>query len=313
MPDETKNPVIPVFMACDSEYIPFAMTAILSALHHSKRNLIFHILHDGSVSHGEQNKCQALIRNNSGNEIRFSVWKNHQNLTTGSKRFPPLVYVRLLLPEMFPQYDRGIFLDADILIDRDLGELFDTDMKEKLIGAVPQREWTLNYNEGKWIYDTSEKEYSAAMKYFNTGILLMDMAGLRRLKLSEIVIQHQNEKFRYPEQDLMNRYLRELIFELDDCWNYIVPSLQLPQRKIFHYIDKPWRNSSVLPATRSYWKALQSTPWFYRGRAELLLYEIEASINSDWRYPGDGVAKAGLKLMGCFLSALYRRMKKRRT
>ena len=306
-----KHDLIPVFMACDSEYIPFAMTAILSALHHSKRNLIFHILHDGSVSPGEQNKCQALIRNNSGNEIRFSVWKNHQNLTTGSKRFPPLVYVRLLLPEMFPQYDRGIFLDADILIDRDLGELFDTDMKEKLIGAVPQREWTLNYNEGKWIYDTSEKEYSTDVQYF-AGVMLMDMAGLRKIKVSEIIEQHRNENLPYNDQDILNLYLKNWICELGFCWNFIVPSLQLPQRKIFHYIDKPWRNSSVLPAARSYWKALQSTPWFYRGRAELLLYEIEASINSDWRYPEDSAVKAGLKLLGCFLAALYRRIKKRR-
>ena len=137
------------------------------------------------------------------------------------------------------------------------------------------------------------------------------MAGLRKMKLSEIIIQHQNEKFRYPEQDLMNRYLRELIFELDDCWNHVMPEVEMPEKTILHYVDKPWRNSSVNPVLKNYWKALQSTPWFYRGRAELLLYEIEASINSDWRYPGDGVLKAGLKLMGCFIFVLCRRIRKR--
>ena len=141
--------------------------------------------------------------------------------------------------------------------------------------------------------------------------MLLNMAELRKNKITEIVRLHQKEKFRFPEQDLMNLYLGKWIFELDNCWNYVMPTAQMPDCSIFHYVNKPWHNSSVSPIMKKYWTALQATPWFYRGRAELLLYEIEASINSDWRYPGDGVLKAGLKLMKCFIFALCRRIRKR--
>ncbi len=292
---------IPVFLVCDSEYIPFAMATVLTLLEHTSRDVILHILHDGSVSQSEQKKCQDLVFRQYGQKIHFSVWKNEQGLTTTGKRFPPLVFVRLFLPEMYSQYDRCIYLDADVLVDRDICELFEIDMGDKFIGAVTDKRGTADLNSF----------LAPGQKYYYSGVLLLDMAGLRRIKLSEMVILHQNEKFRYPEQDLMNRYLRDLIFELDDCWNHVMPEVQMPEQTILHYVDKPWRNSSVSPVLKTYWKALQSTPWFYRGRAELLLYEIEASINSDWRYPRDSVLKAGLKLMGCFLAALYRRIRKR--
>ena len=319
--EKVKNSVIPIFMVCDSEYVPFAMTAILSILHHTERKLVFHFIHDGSVTKGEQKQCQQLIRQFEHAEIQFSVWGNREHFTTWTDRFPPLVFVRLLLPEMFPQYDRGIFLDADILVERDIGELFDTDMKGKLIGAVPEKNWRVNYDKNEPLGNAFGKmgtaDYYKSLgfdpdqEYCYSGVLLLDMLGLRKCRLAEIISSHKNDRLLFPEQDLLNVYLHQWITTLDSCWNYVIRPKELPMYQISHYVNKPWRNSSVNLPEKRYWSALRDTPWFYRGRAELLLYEIEASINSNWRYPGDSVIKALFKLGGCFLAALFRRMKKR--
>ena len=308
-------------MVCDSEYVPFAMTAILSILHHTERNLVFHFIHDGSVTKGEQKRCQQLIRQFEHAEIHFSIWGNREHFTTWTDRFPPLVFVRLLLPEMFPQYDRGIFLDADILVERDIGELFDTDMKGKLIGAVPERNWRINYNKneplGSAFGTMGTADYYKSLgfdpdqEYYNAGVMLLDMAGLRKYRIRDIIVDHKNDNLLYSDQDFLNVYLHHLFLTLDSSWNNVIQSKELPERQLLHYINKPWRNSSVNLPEKHYWTALRETPWFYRGRAEMLLYEIEASINGIWRYPGDSVIKALFKLVGCFLAALFRRMKKR--
>ena len=65
---------------------------------------------------------------------------------------------------------------------------------------------------------------------------------------------------------------------------------------------------SVLGYTSHYWQALRKTPWFYRARAELILYEIEASVNSIWRDPKDNVLTAFFKLGIEFAAALIRRL-----
>ena len=66
----------------------------------------------------------------------------------------------------------------------------------------------------------------------------------------------------------------------------------MPEAKIYHYIGKPWHNSSADVEKAFYWNALKETPYFYQVRAEMVRYEVETSINSNWRYTTDNLMKA---------------------
>ena len=311
---------IPVFLACDSEYLPFAVTTILSMLEHSERNFTVYIIHDGSFSRAEMKEAAAVLSVTGRCQLFFPCWKNIGNFTTWSKRFPPLVYVRLLLPEMYPQYDRALFLDADVLVERDIGELFDTDMGDRMIGAVPDPTWHVSYEKnvpldksfsGMGFGDYYRKHgFDPARKYYFAGGLLLDMKKLRKNHAGDIVREHACDNLLYQDQDILNLFMNDWICPLDPCWNNIRRLPGLEKDQVLHFVDKPWRNSSVGEEFGHYWRTLQKTPWFYRARAELLLYEIEASVNSLWRCPGDSAAKALLKLTVCFVCAFLRRIRK---
>ncbi|MEI3003178.1 MAG: hypothetical protein V8T87_00920, partial [Victivallales bacterium] len=76
---------------------------------------------------------------------------------------------------------------------------------------------------------------------------------------------------------------------------------------IYHYIGKPWHNSSADAEKAFYWNVLKETPYFYQVRAEMLIYEIEASINSNWRYATDSLIKAGWDPIMAFFLKLKQR------
>ena len=46
-------------------------------------------------------------------------------------------YFRLFLPDLYPQYDKVLYLDSDIIVLGDISELYNTDMGTNLVAAAP--------------------------------------------------------------------------------------------------------------------------------------------------------------------------------
>ncbi|KAJ4898616.1 putative galacturonosyltransferase 13 [Raphanus sativus] len=65
-----------------------------------------------------------------------------------------LNHLRIYLPELFPNLDKVVFLDDDIVIQRDLSPLWDIDLHGKVNGAVEtcrgEDEWNLKSNLTMW-------------------------------------------------------------------------------------------------------------------------------------------------------------------
>ncbi|KAK4393168.1 putative galacturonosyltransferase 14 [Sesamum angolense] len=65
-----------------------------------------------------------------------------------------LNHLRIYLPELFPNLDKVVFLDDDVVIQRDLSPLWEIDLKGKVNGAVEtckgEDEWNLKSNLTLW-------------------------------------------------------------------------------------------------------------------------------------------------------------------
>lgn len=66
---------------------------------------------------------------------------NHSSiLTQGYSQDPrfksPLNYLRFYLPELFPHLDKIVFLDHDVVVQKDISALWKLNMKGKVVGAV---------------------------------------------------------------------------------------------------------------------------------------------------------------------------------
>lgn len=314
-----KTEIIPVFTACDGKYFPFTAVMVRSVLNWTPRPVSFQILHDGSLTSGHCRSIKSLLPPGKKYEIAFHKMKLDSHFRTWCGRFPPLVYFRLLIPSMFPQFDRCIYLDSDIIVRKDLRELYETDLHGKLIGAVPESDWLKARLENRPLFgkfsNLGLRDYSDRIGlkkvnvYYNSGVLLMDLKNLRLrgMRVLESAYNRAGDDLLYPDQDLLNLYLNEEIYPLHRIWNAGIRHSVPPGRAVLHFVSKPWHNSSIDADRALYWNELRSTPWFYRVRAELLLHEFEASINSVWRCPGDCLFAAAWKLLLEFVCCILRR------
>lgn len=166
-----------------------------------------------------------------------------------SKRITSIAMVRILLPEIMPaNVDRVLYLDGDILVLKDLKELYNTDMEGKAFAMAP------NISDYK-----SVKIFSIGKTYYNSGVILMDLNKCRKEKVTAKMLKFVNNNFKYfiydkkghksflyPDQDLINIVMKDNIKTLSKKWNaqYIYGCCiwKFDDSGIIHYIgpQKPW-------------------------------------------------------------------------
>jgi lipopolysaccharide biosynthesis glycosyltransferase/MoaA/NifB/PqqE/SkfB family radical SAM enzyme len=119
-------------------------------------------------------------------ELNFDV---HSGAPERGHELPPIspyderstaAYQRIFLADLLTGIDRVLYLDVDVLVRRDLRRLWRTDLNGMPFGAVPDP-W--------WVADPARRPLFPA-GYFNSGVLLLDLAAWRRQGLTDRVIDH---------------------------------------------------------------------------------------------------------------------------
>ena len=129
------------------------------------------------------------------------------------------MYYRLLAARLLPDtLDRVLYLDPDILVINPLRPLWETDLQGNLFAAAAHTGMTELANGVNRVRLGSEGDY------YNSGVLLMDLAAGRREihpdELFAYVAEHGKELL-LPDQDLLNALYSQRILPLEDAlWNY---------------------------------------------------------------------------------------------
>ena len=158
-------------------------------------------------------------------------------------------YFRLFIPALFPQYDKGIYLDSDIVVPGDISQLWEEPMGDRLIGACA---------------DYSIQHIAPFMRYIdryvgvdhrnyvNSGVLLLNMRRLRQVDLCGGFLrwmQRYGLETVAPDQDYLNALCWGCIHYLDPQWDAMpserISILDNPQIIHFNLGAKPWLNESV--------------------------------------------------------------------
>ncbi len=134
--------------------------------------------------------------------------------------------------------DRVIYLDADTVACRDISELHDTALDGRPLAAVP--DYNLFHFElhnpipirdrfgASLLYLKEELgiAYRGAGDYFNSGVLLLDLAAWRRLRLAEACHAFiRGRRLQWPDQDALNVVVGSDYVALDARWNTMAPAL----------------------------------------------------------------------------------------
>lgn len=261
------NKEIPVFFAVDNGYIPFLSVALRSLIDNTSRENIYaiKILYTNVT---EENKIKIKKYETENISIEFvdlnkQLEEIKEKLYTRNY-FSNTTYYRLFIPELYPEYDKAVYIDSDTVCLSDIAELYNTDMGDNLIAGIPD-----GVIQAIDIFkDYVERVVVVAdyNNYFNAGVIVMNLKELRDYKFEEKFI-YMLEKIKFEvaqDQDYLNRLCKGRVKILDYSWNRM-PVMGKTEEKInlIHYNlgAKPWYFDNVV-YQEYFWEYAKKTEFY---------------------------------------------------
>lgn len=258
---------IPVFFAIDDRYIPFLAVSLQSLIDNSseKNEYAIKILYT-NVSEENMLKIKKYEKENVNIEFvdLNRQLEEIQNKLYTRNYFSNTTYFRLFIPELYPQYDKALYLDSDTAILTDVADLYNEDIGDNLVAGVP--DGAVQTVEIFQEYVEKVVGVIDYNNYFNAGILLMNLEELRKYKFQEKFL-YLLEKVKFEvaqDQDYLNRLCKGRVKMLDFAWNRM-PIMEESDKeiKIVHYNLglKPWHFDNV-PYQEYFWKYAEKTEFY---------------------------------------------------
>ena len=213
---------VPVALATDENYLLYLKVTINSAIASSPgSNLDIIVLHAGipedailDFTAGYAGVGNASVRfvDISG-ELETSGLSDYRQ----TARLPLSSCYRLLLPRILPAYGKIVYIDVDVAVCRDLGELYETDVGDNWFAAAKD----VVYNtKPEYVFWAAKWGFAEWDGYVNAGVLVMNLERFRREpvfdRLKEIVFEAAKWNC---DQDALNFVCKGAIALLDPRWN----------------------------------------------------------------------------------------------
>lgn len=194
---------ISIFFASDDNYCFLLAVSICSILYNTSKFINFYILEDNVAEfHKKQIKSLKNKFNNFDIEfISIDAEKIFSNLKI-TNNYPTFsIYSRFLIPDLKPNINKAIYLDCDTIVLDDVCKLYEENLEEYILGAVPEHEY----------YDVVIKlkeniQNSKDHLYFNSGVLLIDCNRWRNENITKSILNISLSNLLCPDQDLLNKY-----------------------------------------------------------------------------------------------------------
>jgi|TARA_B100001964_G_C14186258_1_gene578767 lipopolysaccharide biosynthesis glycosyltransferase len=238
------NSDITVVCAVDNPYAMMVTTMIKSLEQSHESNEKIHVfIIDNGLTKISRWKLKQSINSSKIQLVWLSVNEESLKLLNLNNYYKSLTthYYRLLIPYLLPdKFSKVIYLDSDLLILKDLNDLWHKRFDDNIVLAV--QDSRIRYVSSSWggINNYKEMGLSSKSKFFNTGVLLIDLKKWKAEKISEKVIKcnEENKKYvKYWDQYGLNVVLSEKWGELDPCWNQF-PEITGVDPFILHYVGK---------------------------------------------------------------------------
>ena len=269
--------IIPIVSAADNNYAPYLSVMMMTLLEHLAKDVevTFYII-DDQISADSKEKLNQVVSNQPATISYLEVDSNLYADVLESDHITQTAYYRISLPDLLADkdYEKVLYIDCDVLVLDDVSKLYDTDIGEKVIGAIidPGQALVL----GRLGVETEDY-------YFNSGLMLINLANWRKANITEktlAFLEEEEDKIIYHDQDALNAIVYEKWFPLHPKWNlqtsllferhqpptehykqWYKEAIQNPSIIHFTGHDKPWNSDEYHPYTELYLKELAKSPF----------------------------------------------------
>lgn len=264
---------IPVFYTISDDYTPYAAVSIQSLIDHASAD------HNYTVTLLVQNISESHIKslkNLATDNIKINIFhindemvkpiQNRKGNYLRGQFFTMSIFYRLFIPDLFPQYDKAVYLDADTIINADLAKMYQIEIGNNMFASCP--DLSIRYMPLLQEYIKKCQGILPAEKYINNGVILFNMKAFRDKHFVD-KFYYLIEKYQFdnvdPDQAYMNEICEDKIYHLPKEWD-AMPNDSIPEMtnpKIVHYnlFFKPWHFADVQYGNY-FWKVAKKTEFY---------------------------------------------------
>lgn len=312
--------MIPIIFAINNTYVKQLATVIASILknNNTKNSYEFNIL-SSDISSDNKFTLQKFVTklSKSKSKINFVNMKEilkdvdlekYMSRRDDYKYISIETYFRFFIPELFSNYKKVLYLDADILVFQDLSEFYNEDISDYYAGVIQDTVLEV-FIEDKNIktrtkperdYKTyfTEKLHKTTNNYFNAGVLLLNLEKIREENAIESLWNFtiKESPLEFQDQDVLNSVWEKRVKYVDYKWNtlkdlnWFATQIKNKEKRkillktyekpgIFHYVgsNKPWLIHDInykYNFIKEWWNYYKLTPYFKRKELNILKHAM---------------------------------------
>lgn len=268
---------VEVALAADAAYVRHAAVAAASIARTTPATLA-HLLVAPDVTDDDCGRFVASVEACGGRARIHPVDERRLAGLPTMGRIGTVMWYRLLLPSLL-HADRVLYVDADTYAVADCTALVHRPLDGALIGAAH------NVLEPRERARVAALDIPGGLPYFNSGVLVLDLAALRATEAMErvlLVARRRADQLLWPDQDALNIVLgdrRQVLHPRFNVQNSLfhwggwatevfgasVVEEALASPVLIHFEGpgpaKPWHVDAVHPWRDAYRGAAARTPW----------------------------------------------------
>ena len=262
----------------DGHYSKFVGTSMASVFDNTNADITVHILHDETLTVDNRDKF-IYLAGRYGQRVEFynveklaakRVEELNSELIKGKEyRYSIASLYRLFIPGIIRSTDKLIYLDSDILVNRDIKDLWNMELNGHSLAAMPEFASGIRFAVDKYLIKSGTV---AGDDYLNSGVLLLNLKYLREHETDiwdkgyAFVVSHP--ECRYFDQDILNYCFSKDYVKLTPDFNRFVDIERIYHKPctvkhyIYHFLSNSFNADLDDCFNQLYFSYFVKTPWF---------------------------------------------------
>ena len=238
---------IPIFYACDDAFIKYTIVSLDSMIKNASKDC-FYDVHVLSTTASCEMVQKTLSLANDNFRITFDDVSENLDKIKGNlpirDYYSKTTYYRMFIPDMFPEFDKAIYIDSDTVVCGDISELYKLELGDHMVGAAHEQAMVQTSEYGRYVEQNLGIDRN---NYFNAGVMLLNCKKMREQRMLDSFFELLGVyNFAVTQdEDYLNVLCKDRVLFIDSRWNTEMFG-NIPygeeEYKIVHYImtSKPW-------------------------------------------------------------------------
>lgn len=247
--------ILNICFICDEPYALPTMVAIQSIKEATKPETLINIHVVGTeLSNDTINSFKKLSSPNITINA-LNIPNQFSYIPTHHQHVSKAAMLKFALPRLFPNLDKLLYVDGDMLFFSDLTPLYNTNLSRNYAAVVPDMAAEINGHHHTKL---------GLKHYFNSGMMLLNLKKMRLDNLTDTLIQNKlnDSNQHFMDQDTLNKTFKEKVIYVSPKWNFMPRNLNFDLKEIALFYGLTLKEVSDIYKNYNIWHLTnKQKPW----------------------------------------------------